>query len=1288
MEPYSSVNDTKNKDHEPYYRTPACGPEDIVCPGSDSEETPEETRQKRLRYERQARRYLRGHRPVLLSASLRGPFSKETGWINPWSNLRTKRNQGGLRQGPGDVASTRAGQKYPSKQVTHAPRHALDGRKHDSVRERSEKKANGSSAKPASVEKESSLKLGYVNPADVSAWQSKVGTTGRILGEEGSLDAERMKRHGYGDDSMISPRKSDRIEQAPGPADSEARAADSMINHYVQNPAAGHNADFTIGMKRTRDSQWLMGSYVSKRARWDGPTLSSPTPGLAPIPSRNRARRPGGSPEQQSTVQPGIVKFGSMAEQPPQTTLFSAQLEERRTFHSDPADTGFNSTQLDMCQPNIEDGMDELQQAQESSFVSWRSSWKPSRRSLAKIRGRSMSSFEQDDLIAITPHADAMDSPTAFGSSLQAKFTGGTLPKLPRPDNHDSPELETSFVSEVALSSRNLEQFHFKKRKRRTKSSEYGKTSIGDVRPDVTIVKHLLDEDEDCLLGSTSIPVEPQDAPDAILKRDDEFESFTRTPEVSEEDQSKVPEAALDIQDSKHGENPAKMVVPEDDSEFADDTGERSTKAVNCNDAAIPSDPQGLLREEEPLANEIEDSASFNLGEMSFLRAVLRAGNSAQNTPSSRRDSMSVSKKSPDIESDNHLPYLAEFNFGTSKHMPSPKLHRKPPSVPLSSPGPTPTKTPARSKSQPSVRSFGSGQSSSSNRTHNSPHLPELHVSPLGDGQFLPSEDGCHHSNLVSASPGSSSHQIFPQKQVLPESSKPSQELKPSQDPNDFSTQSYNTTPFKSQRSVRWPQSKRKSLGKRDLDDCENLGVPNAGEKAMERIQLELSQMCPSSPQVATPSEDDAVDIESSKKLTLETDKPIPTTEAIEPASPQVSGSKNEYSPDLPGTTAHDEVQMNESEVEISDLSSPDQPPDNYVEEHDDTGNNQLDNSAKEVSEASWEGCGPQSPWAIEFIEPVLVPVSAVEGQVENQVDAFVLSESHNVISLEETSVADQSDNQDISSEWQRVEQPQTPVKIANEPFEELTTSEGPPMSSEVTTSETLTNTQLLVDAATKNPWTTSIKKLSAVKITKRVSFGKSSSQDGEDSQPPIRVRFGPASQSTQEHLQDEDDPNSCAQGMPSLSRKSLNNREFKKILAEVVTSPTYSSPAVAAQAEAFIAADREASIEQEPMTTDTPSNHLKPRSEMDSNLAWRQPEENNMLLNSYMRFQRSSPSPASTPIPGFDMEEALGEAGKFLEDWSVDSELKRANNKASDTNTRDESTGYRGRRLFGLGWV
>ncbi|KAI1506125.1 hypothetical protein F5X99DRAFT_365618 [Biscogniauxia marginata] len=59
-------------------------PDDIICAGSDEELDHAARVSKRLRYEEQGLRYLRGKPLRIHSASLRGPFERSSGWQNPW----------------------------------------------------------------------------------------------------------------------------------------------------------------------------------------------------------------------------------------------------------------------------------------------------------------------------------------------------------------------------------------------------------------------------------------------------------------------------------------------------------------------------------------------------------------------------------------------------------------------------------------------------------------------------------------------------------------------------------------------------------------------------------------------------------------------------------------------------------------------------------------------------------------------------------------------------------------------------------------------------------------------------------------------------------------------------------------------------------------------------------------------------------------------------------------------------------------------------------------------------
>ncbi|KAL6693293.1 hypothetical protein J3F84DRAFT_380465 [Trichoderma pleuroticola] len=68
-------------------------PQDIYYEGSEDEDYGD-AEARRLRYEAAGRQFLAGRVPMLLSATLKGPFDEESGWVNPWrSKNRTANSQ-------------------------------------------------------------------------------------------------------------------------------------------------------------------------------------------------------------------------------------------------------------------------------------------------------------------------------------------------------------------------------------------------------------------------------------------------------------------------------------------------------------------------------------------------------------------------------------------------------------------------------------------------------------------------------------------------------------------------------------------------------------------------------------------------------------------------------------------------------------------------------------------------------------------------------------------------------------------------------------------------------------------------------------------------------------------------------------------------------------------------------------------------------------------------------------------------------------------------------------------
>lgn len=82
---------------EPIYCEPPHNPDEVLYHGSDDEAYNSPT-ERRLRFETQAGRFLEGKPVFLLSASLRGPFDRESGWVNPWRSKSTSREKSARRK--------------------------------------------------------------------------------------------------------------------------------------------------------------------------------------------------------------------------------------------------------------------------------------------------------------------------------------------------------------------------------------------------------------------------------------------------------------------------------------------------------------------------------------------------------------------------------------------------------------------------------------------------------------------------------------------------------------------------------------------------------------------------------------------------------------------------------------------------------------------------------------------------------------------------------------------------------------------------------------------------------------------------------------------------------------------------------------------------------------------------------------------------------------------------------------------------------------------------------------
>ena len=226
---------------EPLYSSAPQNPEDIIWAGSDTEQTPKEIHAKRRRYEEHARRYLRGQLPVLQSTRLRGPLDK--GWTNPWTQ-HPRKTLGWWQPGSEDMLFTRANvlKWAVDRGMGHlTPKEAL-------ARCKAAAKAQG--------------KLRRVGIGDHSAYADVSGSTFDV-GYQSDSSEDPLSQS---DDLAIS--HSDPIF----PSASVGRSS-VATRHRTHGGDEGRTAASGQGRgaKREANLQWLKGSSISKRARWDSP---------------------------------------------------------------------------------------------------------------------------------------------------------------------------------------------------------------------------------------------------------------------------------------------------------------------------------------------------------------------------------------------------------------------------------------------------------------------------------------------------------------------------------------------------------------------------------------------------------------------------------------------------------------------------------------------------------------------------------------------------------------------------------------------------------------------------------------------------------------------------------------------------------------------------------------------------------------------------------------------------------------------------------------------------------
>jgi hypothetical protein len=410
------------QNEEPFYHSSAYSPDDMVCEGSDSELTDEELRLKRLRYEDHAQKYMRGCLPILQSARLRGPLEDRSEWSNPWRYhppYRRINNNESLQA---------------RRDVTSADRGANDG-----LRVAGQPVVSSSMVPPGT------------NKINSSPWITEPGNTPQ------------------------------NTEQQVHRAAIQASSSNDIPNNKV--PAAAYSTleelreerrTDTTHQNRGVDSQWLKGSYVSKRARWHDPEMETPTPNPQVYNQRLQRKAQGtaitGGPTERHLSSNPLSSFPDIARQ--SASAHSQQINGlNRTIE-------LSRSVFQYIQPSGQSSISYSQHLHsESGHYAQQKLYQPP-------------SPNHDSSSAFTPGERSTDGSclvlqadhtprfgTGYSHVQNTESIASTLSKLPLPSGstgrkeQNTTEDEMSFVTEVAPSSRNLEEFQFKKRRIRGKLS-------------------------------------------------------------------------------------------------------------------------------------------------------------------------------------------------------------------------------------------------------------------------------------------------------------------------------------------------------------------------------------------------------------------------------------------------------------------------------------------------------------------------------------------------------------------------------------------------------------------------------------------------------------------------------------------------------------------------------------------------------------------------------------------------------------------------------------------------
>ena len=1199
---------------EPFYASLAYDLEDIICEGSDSEQTQADISAKRIRYEEQASRICHGHVPMILSATLKGPFDREHGWINPWKE-RTQ---------------------YQSH-ATSDPRKVL--RPDARVRRR------GKGTAPARSREHGNRADDIIQPSEVRS------TTSQLQ----DVDSPSCSR------AQINPKSTRSNYQQGTPISKEQERSRRLSMGAATSHLTGYPE---------RDSRvWLKGSYVSRTARWDQIDAPSPTPVETRPRRRSTSKMTTISATMRSNVpRPNVIRH-NQDECPPQGV--------KRDINEISGDHIYSS-----------------------SYIV---------RNSNRNSGSDMNDESAQNLLNAQLHHDVAQN-FADQTTSSVDISQGRpsfIMRIEKPDLESDAELENvdemdvvaSFVTELMPSCRDLEKFQFRKRRR------FDAAHQSDVESP-TLIKDAIMCDP-ISLGSFS--VEHSTAT---------YITTSQSPSTPELPTVRLP-SAFD---------------KEDDADWETTLGEGHVSAATFGDAGSPKSTSsvvpgiegsfyiGQLSEDNEWNTTFDESSPVkSVGQSSQDIALCSARTRGHKSPEASEailsrleavkdhasslyfgfESSTITRPSensypaPTIRHDTQRAYVLQTSLGES-HISDFEAQdvgvnsmTDENDISTQSANTTPSRTlivPRVIRAEQADHALASdlrkpvqndglsmkdvsfeAQKTSSPRAVRCLHTYGLSARSIANEalkDFSPLQLDLHREERSNMLPelNNSPFIVFKLFQTLPSNSKALD-----QSPERAKSAgvevlppilSYPAPMLKSRTRTKSAASQSAPLGTAAPADIDKNPDIMEGSSSQQRVEDNL----------------DRSDVDSVASISITPLSQglipmiVPMIVPIEKSSAPTAASKTPQA-SLKSDTSNNEDGHHVERV-IEQGQSDGQATTSNTSGTSDTNNDGEESFMLSLVTTPTLDVTTQSPWHQDKtrVDVVSSPFDGVATVSKDNQDMAVSKE-------------DTVPNEREQSQWQEFE----PVAITTAITKSLSIDSparfGSPTIEPIPSAATKSLTPV-TNSISQNPWASTRKISHTKKIKKRVSFGVAvdtqETHCPQTPQPAIRVN---SPQDSPDIDYNEDQGVYTARRiitLPAGTRDCFTTvKPFKRILPNKSASQINSSPAaIDAMAEAFVAADVDMPVEEERPNT---SRGLlcSPMSLQDS--SWAGTKGGITPMGDISDDQENAD--LDYDVPGFNIDEALGEFGEFLEDWSVEAEIKkvREEEKALKTNPIRKS------RYFGM---